>query len=193
MKYSYIICTLLFIGVMSQMGGWKKGSFREDDLGIDRAYKKAFEEYSKENPGSDIDSTVRLTIYRQFVNGINYRMTFIDLKRELNVIQEYVISSPPFSNYRDKPFQLYAQASHRPSEENLSLNDEKVGRIQKELFKVYKESRDFIYNINKIEVVETTLDFFYIVYTGSKNKEQIFVAGQSKEDNYNFEVVEKLK
>ena len=107
MKHSLVICILLIVFVNTIPGGWEKGSFREDDLGIDRAYKKAFELYSQDNPNSDIDFTERLTIYRQITDRINYRMCFIDLKRNLNVIQEYIISGPEYgSNKRNPTFTL---------------------------------------------------------------------------------------
>ena len=190
MKYSLLLFALLYAVVVSQMGGWKKGSFAENDMGIDRAYKKAIEEYSKENPNADIDSTQRLTIYRQVVNGINYRMTFIDLKSQLNVIQEYVINTPPYGSPKRGTFQLYAQATHTPSEQNLDLNDSKVSKIQKELYKFDKQD---MYDINKVEVIETELDIFYIVYTKYKNKDRVYVVSQTNGNEYNFETLARLK
>ena len=194
MKYSLIIYFLLYVVMSSLVGGWKKGSFTENDLGIDRAYKKAFELYSKDNSNSDIDFTERLTIYRQTVNGINYRMCFIDLKSDLNVVQEYIISGPPFGKSKsEQKYELFEKNTYKPKKGLLSVNDSRYPRIQNTLYGWVKNSKENLLYITKIEVVEAFLDNFYIVTARTEEKEHTYVVGQSKENTDEYEAFAKLK
>ena len=90
----------------------EKGSFRENDMGIDQAYRKAFELYSNDNSNSEVDYTERLTIYRQMTDRINYCMCFIDLKSDLNVVQEYIISGPEFGTSKKTQLSNFMKKIH---------------------------------------------------------------------------------
>ena len=179
-------CIIISFSALS--GGWKKGSFRENDAGIDGAFRKAFEIYSKENPNSNIDHIQRLTIYRQVVNGINYRMCFIDLKSNLNVVQEYIISGPPFGqNNREPYFNFFEKNTFKAKSEKVLVTDKRYPRIHNTLFgflKNYGENILFIYNI---EIVETTFDNFFIVDAEGEKKKHVYVVGQSKENSDDYE------
>ena len=195
MKLSLLIYFLsLLIFVNSIVGGWKKGSFRENDFGIDRAFRKAFELYQEENSNSDIDFAERLTIYRQTANGINYRMCFIDLKSNLNVVQEYVISGPSFSaKNRDQTFSLFEKKTYRPNKGLINVSDSRFPRIQNTLFGSLKNTKENLLYISKIEMVETYLDNFYIVTARTEEKEHIYAVGQSKENTDQYEALGMLK
>ena len=192
MKYSLVICFLLILYVNTIPGGWEKGSFKENDLGIDQAYRKAFELYSQDNSNSDIDFTERLTIYRQTADRINYRMCFIDLKRNLNVIQEYIISGPEYgSNKRNPTFTLQEKKTYK-TKENLSTYDSKYPIIQNTV-KTYMESLNQIFIlITKVEIVETYLDNFYIVTAKTGYNTHTYVVGQSKENTDEYETLGML-
>ena len=193
MKYSLVICFLLIVFVNNIPGGWIKGSFREDDLGIDRAYKKAFELYSQDNPNSDIDFTERLTIYRQITDRINYRMCFIDLKSDLNVVQEYIISGPEFgSSNRNPTFTLYEKNTYK-TKGYLSVGDSKYPRIQNTLNSWVKNFKQNVLYITKVEIVETYLDNFYIVTARTDDDKHTYVVGQSKENTDEYETLGMLK
>ena len=193
MKYSLMICFLSIVFVNTIPGGWEKGSFREDDLGIDRAYKKAFELYSQDNPNSDIDFTERLTIYRQVADCINYRMCFIDLKSDLNVVQEYIISGPEFgSSNRNPTFTLYEKNTYK-TKGYLSVGDSKYPRIQNTLNSWVKNFKQNVLYITKVEIVETYLDNFYIVTARTDDDKHTYVVGQSKENTDEYETLGMLK
>ena len=169
-------------------GGWKKGSFRENDAGLDNAFRKAFEVYQKENPSSNIDYTQRLTIYRQQVNGINYKMCFIDLKSNLNVVQEYTVTSSPFGqNGREPNFRFYEKNTFNVKSENIKAIDDRYPRIYNTLFGFLKNSGENILFIKKIEMVQASFDNFYIVTAQGEKKEHIYVAGQSRDNIDEYE------
>ena len=184
---------ILFLNYMllsfsSLPGGWEKGSFKENDYFIDIAFRKAFEIYSIENPGSDIDHTQRLTLYRQMVNGINYKMCFIDLKSDLNVIQEYVITGPTFGDYDSQvKFSLFERHTYKGKNVNIETNDKRFPRIQNTLFGFLKGSGENILFINKIEMVETSLDNFYIINAQGEKQEHTYVVGQDKQKTDKYE------
>ena len=169
-------------------GGWKKGSFKENDLFINGAFKNAFELYKNENPNSEIDFTQTLTIYRHMVNGINYKMCFIDLKSDLNVVHEYVITGPAFGgNDREIKFNFFEKNLYKAKPGNIDVNDKRFPRIQNTLFGFLKNSGENILFINKIEVVETSLDNIYIVTAQGEKKEHVYAVGQSKENSDDYE------
>ena len=192
MKFLILLILLSFYLTTSALigGGWKKGSFKENDIKIDQAFRKAFEIYSKENPKADIDYTQRLTLYRQVVNGINYKMCFIDLKSNLNEIHEYIINNPPSTSSndeRDLVFNFFEKKDYQVKNDLISVNDARYPRIQNTLFGYLRYSGENILFINKIEMVESSLDNFYIVYAQGEKKEHVYVVGQSKEDNDDYE------
>jgi hypothetical protein len=184
--FNYILISFSALSGLS--GGWQKGSFKENDVFIDQAFRKAFEIYKIENPDADIDQTQRLTLYRQMTNGINYKMCFIDLKSNLNVIQEYVISGPAFGDYDSRVnFNLFERHVYQGKNINVESNDKRYPRIQNTLFGFLKGSGENILFINKIEIVETPLDNFYIVNAQGEKKEHIYVVGQSVQHNDEYE------
>ena len=183
-----IFFNYILLSFSSLSGGWEKGSFKEDDFFIDRAFRKAFEIYSIENPGSDIDHTQQLTLYRQMVNGINYKMCFIDLKSDLNVIQEYVITGPAFGDYDSQlKFSLFERHVYKGKNVNIQSNDKRFPRIQNTLFGFLKDKGENILFINKIEIVETSLDYFYIINAQGEKQEHTYVVGQEKQKNDEYE------
>ena len=191
-----LLFSLLIIGnsILENLGCWKKGSYKENDARIVRAFKKTFEEYIFIFPNSNIDSIKRLTIYRQMANGINYLICFIDLDRNLNVIYEYILSGPSFSsNNRDQEFKVLETNKYLPYRGLLSVNDPRYPRIQNTLYGYTKKIKQKLLFINKIEIVETTLDTFYIISGRSEDKEHIYVVGQSKENTDEYEAYDMIK
>ena len=60
------------------------------------------------------------------VNGINYRMCFIDLKSYVNVVQEYIIAGPSFGqNTKDPAFNFFEKNTYTAKSENISVNDKR--------------------------------------------------------------------
>ena len=185
-----LLFSLLIIGnsILENFGGWKKGSYRENDMGIDRAFKRTFEYYLDYFPDADIDFTYRLTVYRQIANGINYLMCFIDLKKNLNVVQECIVNNPSSSsNNRNQEFNILEKNYYKPKKGLLSVNDPRYPRIQNTLYGYTKKMKQKLLYINKIEIVETTLDTFYIIDGRAEDKEHIYVVGQSKQNTDEYE------
>ena len=190
MKYALLICFLLYTVNSQLLGGWKKGSFRENDFGIDRAFKKAFQLYKENNPTAVIDSLKRLTVYRQTANGINYLICFIDLNSKLNVVQEYIISGPAFNNRKDKEYKLFEHKTYPPKIGYISVKGNILNNIKSTLSNFTKNSNDVI---SKIDYIDTYLDNFYIVTTRTGNDRHTYVVSQSKENTEEYETLGKLK
>ena len=115
-------------------------------------------------------------------------MCFIDLKSNLNVIQEYVIFGPAFGDYDSSVnFNLFERHVYQGKNINVESNDKRYPRIQNTLFGFLKGSGENILFINKIEIVETPLDNFYIVNAQGEKKEHIYVVGQSVQHNDEYE------
>ena len=159
----FLVLLSFYLTASAPLGGWKKGSFKENDLYIDGAFRKAFEIYQQDHPNSDIDYTQRLTLYRQVVNGINFKMCFIDLKSDVNEVHEYSINKPPTGNDREIKFNFFEKKTFKSKSEIVQMNDSRFPRIQNTLFGYLKGSGENILFIRKIEVVETSLDNFFII------------------------------
>ena len=67
------------------------------------------------------------------------------------------------------------------------MNDSRFPRIQNTLFGYLKGSGENILFIRKIEVVETSLDNFFIITAQGEKKEHMYVVGQSRDDNDDYE------
>ena len=186
--FSILFLNYIIISSSALLGGWKKGSFKENDYFIDGAFKKAFEIYKAYNQNSDIDYLQRLTLYRQMSTGINYRMCFIDLKSDLNVVHEYIITGPNgLGDDRIIRFNLFERNTYKAKTDTIDSNDKRFPRIYNTIFGFLKNSGENILFIKKIEIVETNLDNFFIVYAQGEKKEHIYVAGQSKENYDEYE------
>ena len=84
------------------------------------------------------------------VNGINYKMCFIDLKSDLNVIQEYVITGPAFGDYNSQvKFNLFERHTYKGKNVNIETIDKRFPRIQNTLFGFLKSYGENILFINK--------------------------------------------
>ena len=65
---------------------WKKYSFNENSLEIDQSFRQSAKKYCKTHD-VEPDDLNRLTVYSQLVNGVNYKITFMNLTSEYPTIE----------------------------------------------------------------------------------------------------------
>ena len=189
MKYFLFIC-LLYTVISVKTVEWEKGSFKEDDLGIDRAFKKAFQLYKEGNPNADRNSLRLLTIYRMTLNVTYYRMSFIDLNNKLNVIQEYIITGPPSVDNRNQEFKFFNKTTYKPVRGDVTIKDTILSGINNALSSYIKNSH---YTIYKIQTIKTYLDYMFIVYTKTEDEMNAYVVSKNIENPKQYEALAKLK
>ena len=164
MKYLFLIC-LLYTVLSAKVTKMDKVPLEKLELvEVDETFKKAVE---LENPTADIDSLKLLKVYKDTDKKNSYRMRFVDKSNKLNVVQEYVITDP-------------------------STPPEKKTYKPKRGFKVKQSLRTKIENvmpkhinpndISNIELIETPLDYVYMVSTNSQDKKQTYVVSQNRKN-----------
>ena len=164
MKYLLLIC-LLYTVLSAKVTQMDKVPLEELELvEVDETFKKAVE---LDNPTADIDSLKLLKVYKDTDKKNSYRMRFVDKSNKLNVVQEYMITDP-------------------------SIAPEKKTYKPKRGFKVKQSLRTKIENvmpkhinpndISNIELIETPLDYVYMVSTNSQDKKQTDVVSQNRKN-----------
>ena len=94
MKYILILVLLTFSLCEDEkkqaVGSWTKHSFNENSLEIEQSFRQAAKDYCKTHD-VEPDDLIRLTVYSQLVNGVNYKITFMDPSSDYPTIEEYRI------------------------------------------------------------------------------------------------------
>lgn len=189
MKVLLFICLLIFSN--SLFGGWSPASFAENDFGINSALNKAFEAYSKYNPNADIDYIQPMSVYKQLVNGYNYRVAFIDLKGNIHDVHEYFISGPAFSK-KEKIFTYLYKNSFSSSNKLINEDDSEYAKIKEVVCEIEQGKRNIAVFIDKIEVTRCNMDDFYFVTAKVGNKETIHILRQNLDNPDKFEFIHKI-
>ena len=170
-----LISTSLCLGGLT--GGWTKRSFNENDLGIETAVKKAFEQYTKENTVCEYDWFERLTVYSQLVNGVNYRMCFYAIDGEPFVVREFTVTSPPFSNPKGE-YTVSEESVLKATENGNLLTSNVVSDLNAKLSEFLGENKVSAANVKYAENDDSV---FYFVSEDGKNAKYLVV--QDKKEN----------
>ena len=173
-----LLIALISTSLCGLLGGWTKRSYRENDLGIEMAVRKAYEQYSKQNSGSEADFFERLTVYSQLVNGVNYKMCFFAIDGEPNTIRQFTISSPPFSN-PDGDYTLYEESVLKASDNGNLLNSNVVNNLGVKLGEYLGDNNVKVANVKYAENDDSV---FYFVST-EEGKNAKFLIVQDKQEN----------
>ena len=169
MKYLLLIC-LLYTVLSAKVTQMDKVPLEELELvEVDETFKKAVE---LDNPTADIDSLKLLNVYKDTVKANNYRMRFIDTNNKMNVVQEYVITDPSIAPEKKK-YLPKRGASIKPAIRT---------HIENTLSEYITPNE-----ISKIEMIETSLDYMYMVTTNSQDEKQTYVVSQNKKNKQEFE------
>ena len=169
MKYLLLICLLYTVLSIRITRVTQDDKVPLKDLEVDETFKKAVE---LDNPTADIDSLKLLNVYKDTVKTNNYRMRFIDTNNKMNVVQEYVITDPSTAPQK-KTYLPIKGATIKPAVRT---------RIENTLSEYITPNE-----ISKIEMIETSLDYMYMVTTNSKDEKQTYVVSQNKKNKQEFE------
>ena len=169
MKYLLLICLLYTVLSIRITRVTQDDKVPLKDLEVDETFKKAVE---LDNPTADIDSLKLLNVYKDTVKANNYRMRFIDTNNKMNVVQEYVITDPSTAPEK-KTYLPKRGASIKPAVRT---------HIENTLSEYITPNE-----ISKIEMIETSLDYMYMVTTNSQDEKQTYVVSQNKKNLQEFE------
>ena len=169
MKYLLLICLLYTVLNIRITRVTQDDKVPIKDLEVDETFKKAVE---LDNPNADIDSLRLLKVYKDTDKKNSYRMRFVDKSNKLNVVQEYMITDPSIAPEK-KTYKPIRGASIKKSLRTKIEN----------IMSKYINPND----ISNIDLIETPLDYMYMVSTNSQDKKQTYVVSQNKKNKQEFE------
>ena len=140
-----------------------------------------------------IDDLIRLTIYTQIVSGMNYRVTFIDRKAELPVVQEYEFYNPlPANNNGKDELKLSKNNECVPSAGLLNFKDDDFTEIECKLYNILKKQNEKLNYIIYAYPIETQDYKFFIVNADTGERQFLYVLGKGRKSG-DFDVFHKIK
>ena len=175
-----IIIIALFAYILSVPGGWEKRSVRENSFEIERAFSAAFKEYSQRiNSKADIDDLIRLTVYSQVVNGVNYKITFMDSQSEFYSVQEYIVYNPVTSQ-NGPDFEVTNHKEYESTKGLIPSNDPEFASLENTLNSFLKKADQTLDYISYVFPIESDETSFYIINADTSNGEHQYIIGKDK-------------
>ena len=183
---SVLILVLLYFS-LCKVGGWKRRSKDENDLEINQSFKLASSHYT-ETYGADADDLIRLTVYSQLVNGINYEVTFIDSSAEIPTIQEYIVNKP-LNATKDIQFIVKTHEELEASKGLIPPNDPKFTTLELNLYKFLKKTKEKLNFISYVYPIENNNTNFFIISADTEDGPHQYILCQDTEteEYYSFE------
>ena len=174
---SYSLCIL---------GGWKKRSIEENDMEIDQSFKLASSNYAKSNKADEND-LIRLTVYSQVVNGINYKVTFIDSSAEVPTIQEYTAYKPAGAQ-NDIQFSITNHTEFDASKGLIPPNDSEFTDLEKKLYKFLKNTKEKLNFMSYVYPIENSETNFFVISADTEVGLHQYILCQDRESKeyYSF-------
>ena len=189
-----LIISLLALILGWRSGGWTKESFESNDLQIEKARQAAEKRYYERTNTNEKDVIIYpFAIYKQIVNGVNYKIFFAAQNIKTNDIEffDYIIYTGPFGKTANKPFEFKVTSEKKIEFENdtLQSNSRKATKIEQAVSKYYNNllnSENFVESIKIYNVLYTMS--FYLVKTNSPNLLIVM-----EQENNEFEVVTEIR
>ena len=191
MKYSSVItlCLISFILSSKPLGSWEPDTFARDDLYLDRSRSLAEKEYLKvTNANEDFTLFYPLSVYKQIVNGINFRIFLAAQNIKTNDIDLFdCIVNTPFQK-ANQDFTVYSSKILKMSG-NVSINNSQynsvntvVGNYIKQIGEKMKFItsmviyKNVIYDLNMFIVKVRTAESMKILILAENEDKKIEVA-----------------
>ena len=179
MKYILILVLITFSLCDDEnqpLGSWKKRSINENSFEIDQSFRRAIKDYSESND-VDFDDIIPLTVYSQVVNGINYKVTFIDPKSEYPTIQEYVINKG-ISNKNEEGYVILQHKAYENTEGLISFNDPSFTLLENQLFTYLKDTKEELNFISLVYPLKNDNTNFYMINAYTNDGEHQYIVCQ---------------
>ena len=184
MKSVLILVLLAF--TLCFPGGWVKRSINENDLDIEQSFKLVSSNYAKSND-VDVDDLIRLTVYSQVVNGMNYNVTFIDSTAEKPKIHEYTIYKS-LENTNDNQFSIRDHEVYETPGELIPTNDPKLVPLENSLYSFLKNTKERLNFILLAYPIENYATNFYVISANTADGQHQYIVCQDKDSEvyYSF-------
>lgn len=173
------VLLISLIAISLCLGEYEKRSFNENDMKIDRAFKEAAKNYLGEDSKQTVDDLQPVSVYSQLVNGMNYKVCFINLKENNQIIQEYVINNPASSN----EFSVVENKKLQQTGGLISFNDANFSKIESALKKYLKGTVDELNYLSYAYPIENNEAIYYVAGVFTKKGEEVYIIPFDKKGN----------
>lgn len=195
-KIILLISFFLFANCQIKLGGFEKDSFESNDIRVDKAWRTVETEYYKQTGHNKNDAWLyRVSIYKQLVSGINYKISFVAHDRDKNKVKtyEYIVLCGLTSNNGD-PFPFELVSTKELSIKDIPVNNSKYGKINNMVNSFSKQKDDKIAYVNTIQSSEAMFGTGIHIVLGQSKKIKATNSYIVFEDEVgNFEVLAQLR
>ena len=143
MKSLLIIFLLTFCLCLEdeKLSSWKKYTIKEEDPEFRSIMSVAYSNYTENSNNIDmkIDDMLSLTVYTQLVNGMNFKITFVDRKSDFPSIYEYIVYKPNPKDGEDLVYSIIEKNEYDESTGFIKFDDPKFTEVENQLYKFLKK------------------------------------------------------
>lgn len=196
---SIIILSLLTLTLCDRFGGWTKDSFSSNDLRLEKARTTAEKKFFSDTNAKEEDYIIYpFAVYKQLVNGLNYKIFFAAQNIKTNTLElfDYVIYTGAFGAPVDQVFDYQVIGSKKLAyDSKLKLTNRKFLQINDALLQYFSPTSNTMSFIDTIQLNENVLYTMsvYVVKVQTENeKVPQTVIVMEQEDN-TFEVVAEIR
>ena len=133
---------------------------------------------------------MRLTVYSQIVSGTNYKITFVDSKADLPIIQEYTVWVP--LNLANNELDIIGHNTYKAKNKLIPTDKPSFKALEKNLHKYLKDSTEKLCYISYISPIENDETNFYLINANTGNGEHLYVICQEKRTG-EYYLIRKVK
>ena len=165
-----------------KLSSWQQYTVTEDDPVFKSILNVAYSNYTENINNIDIkiDDILRLTVYTQLVNGMNFKVTFVDRKAEFPTINEYIINRPIPKDGEDLVYAILEKNEYDESTGLIKFDDPKFTEVENQLYKFLNKKSIKLLYISYVYPVENDETKFYIVNADTEDGQNLFVIGYNK-------------
>lgn len=180
MKISSVItlCLISFILSSKPLGSWEPDTFARDDLYLDRSRSLSEKEYLKvSNSNEDNIFFYPISVYKQIVNGVNFRIFLAAQNTKTNDIDLFdCIVNTPFQK-TNQDFSVYTSKILKMSG-NVSINNSQynsVNTVVGDYIRQIGESMKFITSMLVYKNVIYDLNMFIVKVRTDKSMKTLIL------------------
>lgn len=172
-KFFLLIAITLFAFSNQRVGTYVKDSFRSNDIRIDRAWRTVEREYLAMSNLKDTEVDLfRIAIYKQLVNGLNYKVFFGSLQKSTNELKlfDYVVYTGPLTQSSD-PFHFELTSNKELVNDNsISLKKSQSDQIQKLISTLIEKQGDSLveFTVPRLQVNVLGKASIYVIKVQTK-------------------------
>ena len=165
-----------------KLSSWKKYTLTEEDPVLRSVMGVAYSNYTENSNNIDmkIDDMLRLTVYTQIVNGMNFKITFVDRKSDFPSIHEYIINRPIPKDGEDLVYSVLEKNEYDESTGLIKFDDPKFTEVENQLHKFLKKKGITLLYISYVYPVENDETKFFIINADTEDEQNLFVFGYDK-------------